>query len=307
VWPASGAGSTILNAAVAENNDTVSRSCVLQIAGKAVFIFQSGKKAPANCIYSLTPDTVVIDSQAQFVSVQLYNPYNCYWQVASTCGFLQVTPASGHGSSVIQLSATANNDTTSRICNILIADKNLVFIQGGKQPPPPPKNPCAPGLPTPPIVVNGCDLASSPAIPNVVYTWYKNGNIIPGVNGRFFTVEDDKGYYYVVITDTNQCTAQSNDVYVDCTLPPLGTSLTETSVVNVFPNPASQLVSVIWQTTEGDKRHIQICDVSGNVMLKVEDISLHYAFDVSRWANGIYFVTLKNGLLSLTNKLLIQH
>jgi hypothetical protein len=193
------------------------------------------------------------------------------------------------------------------MCNILIADKNFVLIQRGKQPPAPPNDPCVPPLPTPSLLANGCDLASSPAIPNVSYTWYKNGSLLVGVTSRFFTVEDDKGYYYVVITDSNNCTAQSADVYVDCTQPPLQINEIRNHLFTVKPNPASEVIIVSLDEKLQEKLTLQMFDALGKVVFEDNAFIASSTISVRHWASGVYFVSIKHAGNRLLQKLIVKH
>ncbi len=306
VSPASGSGSSLITLAVAANGDTMPRTCAIDIAGQVFTITQSGKVAPANCVFTLAPDSAVVDSSARQIQVQLGNAAACSWSTFVSCGFVQIAPQSGSASGVVVLSVAANNDTLSRTCNILIADKNFVLIQHGKQPPAPPVDPCLPPLPAPPIAVNGCVVASTPAVPNVQYAWYKNGVLIPAVNGRFFTVEDDKGYYYVVITDSNGCTAQSADMFVDCTIPPLGIKEAQALFVSVVPNPASQQVVVAWSETSSPAI-LQIHDALGRLVFAASTTASSVEVPVHNWASAVYFFSLKHRQTTTNGKFLVRH
>lgn len=303
VSPASGSGSDSISITVAANNDTVARTCNIDIAGETFSITQQGKKAAVNCVFTLSADTAIIDSNAQQVMVQLSNAANCNWSVAGGCGFLNVTPLAGSASQAISINVNANNDTTTRICNLLISDKNFVLIQHGKKPI---KQTCQPPLPIPSLVANKCDLASTPAIADVNYAWYKNGSLIAGISGRFFTVEDEKGYYYIVISDSNGCTAQSADVYVDCEQAPTGIIEANISSLIVKPNPASQEISFVWNENENSAT-LSVYNALGEIVFAEQNFKTTLKISVENWASAIYFFSLKNSNVSLNGKFLVKH
>lgn len=303
VSPVSGNGSGTVTITVAANNDTTTRVCNIDIAGETFTITQQGKKTPANCLFALNADTAIIDSNAQQVVVQLSNAANCNWSVAGGCGFLNVSPLTGSTSQTIIIDVNANNDTATRICNLLISDKNYVLIQHGKKPI---KQVCQPPLPIPLLVANNCDLASTPAIAGVNYTWYKNGSLISGINGRFFTVEDEKGYYYIVISDSNGCTAQSADVYVDCEQAPTGIKEVNISNLMVKPNPASQEISFIWNESK-DSAKLSVYNALGEIIFTEQNFKTELKISVENWASAIYFFSLKNSNTSLNGKFLVKH
>ncbi len=302
IIPASGTLTTVVEIAIAENNDTATRTCDVTIGGETFTITQNGKVVPVNCTFTLTPDTIFVDSSAQQVSVQLNNPNNCNWSLVNGCAFAPASPTSGNASQLIQINFAENFDTLQRQCNMLIADKNLVIIQSGKQPP---VIPCQPPLPQPPVVLNGCDLASSPAIANVTYSWFRNGVLIQGASTRFFTVEDDKGYYYVMITDAANCTAQSDDVYVDCVLPPLGAGdLNEADLfASLFFNPTER--KIIITSNLDEQLSIHVYNALGQQIYH----GFFYAekiINTEMLSDGVYFIHLRSRNASATRRVLLR-
>lgn len=304
VSPASGSGGTSISITVAENNDTASRTCTIDIAGQSFSIFQNGKIAPAVCEFSIAQNSKTIDSNAQQIVVQLSNAANCNWSTFSGCGFVSVNPVSGIGSESVTINVTANNDTTTRVCNILIADKSFTIIQHGKEAP---KNPCAQPLSTPPLVVNGCDLTSSPEISEVDYSWYRNGILMDGITGRFFTVEDDAAYFYIKITDENHCTAQSEDVYVNCVESPLKIDEIQESTVKIIPNPASQEIVILWNTNQSEKCDIRVYDALGQIVFSKNGVENAVSFSVEKWVSAVYFFSLRSEQNFIKSKFAVKH
>jgi len=305
VTPSSGNSNANVAMDVAANPDTISRSCIITIAGKTFTITQGRKIPPVNCVFALSTDSILVDSSQQNVSVQLSNAANCAWSVVSTCNFIALNPQSGSASQNINIAVNANNDTLGRTCNFQIADKNVVLIQSGKTPPQ--ILPCTPPLQTPPIVANGCNLASTPAIANVVYTWYKNGDSIPGVNARFFTVEDDKGYYTIMISDNNNCTAASSDLFVDCTLPPQGLNdVKHIQRISIVPNPAAQIVVVNIESTIILDKQIMLHNTLGQLIESKTTSENSTRFDVSLLADGIYYLSVQSLGEIVVKKLIVE-
>ncbi|GEM_PF-1102172 len=292
VSPSSGSGNANISIAVEENLDTVSRTCTVTIAGKTFTISQGGKIPPVICVFEISTDSILVDSNQQIVSVQLNNAANCSWGVFSTCNFIALNPQSGNTTQTIDIAVNANNDTLARHCNFQIANNNVVLIQSGKKPPQIP--PCTPPLPAPPIAANGCNLTSSPAITNVVYSWYKNGDSIQGVNGRFFTVEDDRGYYTVMITDNSNCTATSTDLYVDCTMPPQSINdFNNTKGISIVPNPAAQIVVVNVESATSAYKQIMLHNTLGQLVATASTFGSSTHLNVSLLAEGIYYLSVQ--------------
>jgi hypothetical protein len=305
VSPSSGSSNSNIAIDVAANPDTISRSCTVTIAGKTFTITQGGKIPPVICVFTISTDSILVDSSQQNVSVQLSNAVGCAWSVVSTCNFIALNPQSGTASQSINIAVNANNDTLPRKCNFQIAGKNVVVIQSGKTPPQIP--PCTPPLQEPPIVANGCNLASTPVITNVVYTWYKNGDSIPGVNARFFTVEDDKGYYSVMISDNNNCTAVSTDLYVDCTLPPQGINdLKHIKNISIVPNPASQTVLVNIESDMVFDKQIMLHNTLGQLITTTSTLENSTRLDVRLLAEGIYYLSVQSLGEVVVKKLIVE-
>ncbi|MCS6819091.1 MAG: PKD domain-containing protein, partial [Chitinophagales bacterium] len=308
VFPASGQGSATLSVTVSENNDTFSRSCVIIAGNDTFFLIQSGKKAPAPCNFSINPDSATLDSNSHTFNIQLNTSPGCSWTSFVPCQFISLSTSSGTGPGNISVQVDANNDTLQRICRFLIAGQVFTLIQSGKKPPAPALPPCYPGLPTPLIIANGCDLASSPAIPNVSYSWYKNGVLIPGVNSRFYTVEDDKGYFYVVITDSNNCTAQSADIYVDCTLQPtsIEEAATEDYMIQVTPNPADRYLFIRLNSEKNLSSELHLFDELGRCVASYPIYSNLHSIDISCLPQAIYFFKLKSEQRNVCGRFLVK-
>jgi len=305
VTPSSGSGNANIAIDVAANPDTISRSCIVTIAGKTFTITQGGKIPPVICVFAISTDSILVDSSQQNASVQLSNAVGCAWSVVSNCNFIALNPQSGSTAQTIDIAVAANSDTLTRQCNFQIAGKNVLVIQSGKTPPQIP--PCTPPLQAPPIVANGCNLASTPAIANVVYTWYKNGDSIPGVNARFFTVEDDKGYYTVMISDNNNCKAFSADLFVDCTLPPQSINdLRHIKNVSIVPNPAAQIVVVNIESDNVLDAQMMLHNTLGQLIATKATTENSTRLDVSLLAEGIYYLSVQSLGEVVVKKLMIE-
>jgi hypothetical protein len=138
--------------------------------------------------------------------------------------------------------------------------------------------------PTPTITANGTILASSSA---AGYQWYLNGNIISGATSQFYTVTQN-GFYQVVITDANGCTATSAPFnfsnmgtggYDD-----LFTSFT------VFPNPAGDFVTVsINDKGKGSIRlDYSLLDCLGREVLQGTLRETEHTLDLTGFSPGTY-------------------
>lgn len=81
-----------------------------------------------------------------------------------------------------------------------------------------------------PAINSGLYTTVSPA-GSYVYQWYRNNNLLQGVNGSAYLVNIDRfGEYYSVATDVNGCSATTNRVTISDSV---------SNAVFVYPNPSS--------------------------------------------------------------------
>lgn len=85
----------------------------------------------------------------------------------------------------------------------------------------------------PSLEVEGNTISSTQA---EAYEWYRDGVLIPGVAGQSYTAEES-GLYFVITTDANGCTAQSETILLEITS---GTSVLADKGLRVYPNPAEE-------------------------------------------------------------------
>jgi hypothetical protein len=142
--------------------------------------------------------------------------------------------------------------------------------------------------PSPAISVNGNQLTSSAASGN---QWYLDSSLIGGAVQQTF-VAQQSGNYHVVVTDSNNCSAQSGAVSLTLT----GISGLETKLfVAVYPNPTTGDVNV--QFADGQKNvSVEVFDVAGKLTLKQKlnnaSQSNIYTFSIADLPNGVYNLRL---------------
>ncbi|MBS3914906.1 MAG: esterase-like activity of phytase family protein [Bacteroidetes bacterium] len=81
---------------------------------------------------------------------------------------------------------------------------------------------------------------------------------------------------------------------------------------HLFPNPASDMVSIEMHLESASTINISISDISGKMleqkqMNATESGTLTYGISTSNLPNGIYFVSISNGILSEKIKLVVVH
>lgn len=114
--------------------------------------------------------------------------------------------------------------------------------------------------PTPNITINGNILTSSSTTGN---QWYLNGNIISGATQQNYTAQQN-GNYHVVVTNANNCSAQSNTLAFTT----VGIAdLERVGVTSVYPNPTNGLLNIQFSDNQQDVQ-LEIYDVSGRVHIQ---------------------------------------
>jgi photosystem II stability/assembly factor-like uncharacterized protein len=81
--------------------------------------------------------------------------------------------------------------------------------------------------------------------------------------------------------------------------------------LNIFPNPASDLLNVDLKITEGGQYTLQLIDNTGRVVRQVIQSSLNpgsykYIADISNLPAGIYLCKLSNGMANCSNKIIVN-
>src|SRR5690606_15045345 len=113
---------------------------------------------------------------------------------------------------------------------------------------------------TPTISINGNILTSSSTTGN---QWYFNGNIISGATQQNYTAQQN-GNYYVVVTNANNCSAQSNSISITS----VGISdLEKVGVLSIYPNPTTTLLNIQFSDNQQDVQ-LEIYDISGRVHIE---------------------------------------
>jgi len=130
---------------------------------------------------------------------------------------------------------------------------------------------------------------------NLSYQWYLNGSPIAGATNYFY-VATQGGTYAIMITDSNHCSEIGvGNGFVSC---PAGfvnvNELTSLADVMIFPNPASQSVTISWPSSIRGNIDITVVNVLGerpSSPLLWRGVRGE-AVDVSYLPNGVYFLRI---------------
>jgi hypothetical protein len=148
-------------------------------------------------------------------------------------------------------------------------------------------------LPTPVITQAGNTLST--AAGQGTYQWYKNAAVIPAATANSYTVTQS-GSYYVRVTNTNNCTGQSNaisvaNVGINDPHPLLN--------VKLYPNPAKSKLFLHGLAAQKDgKINIEILSVTGYLITKgaaiIKNSTIYHEIQLPFMSPGIYFIKLSS-------------
>ena len=117
---------------------------------------------------------------------------------------------------------------------------------------------------------------------------------------------DSSGTYYCIVTDTNGCEDWSNQ-YIYST-----TDVSEVFVNNllVYPNPTRGILNIEFDNIDNKISSLLIVNVLGDIVYneKIENKTSKYStqIDLSKYANGIYFIKMKIDYKIISRKIIVQ-
>ena len=163
--------------------------------------------------------------------------------------------------------------------------------------------------PVPVITQLGYTLTSSPAS---FYQWQFNAYDIPGATNQSVTAVQT-GYYTVIIIDQNGC-------YNSTTIFVLVTGVDEVADeagISIYPNPSSGSFMVEWSRLNRDglmagEVSIDIMNTLGQIIFSSAEsrsignsTSFKKEIDITRFADGVYYIMLQSENIFFIKKLMI--
>ena len=146
-------------------------------------------------------------------------------------------------------------------------------------------------LPTPTITATGNQLSTTATYST--YQWYDGSGPISGATSQTYT-PTAPGSYYVIVTDGNGCSNQSN------TLPVSVSSVGKEATIVLYPNPNNGSFTVNGNFTSKDgKVQVEIVDVAGRIVhqeqivIKANLISAEININ-AHIASGVYTLKLSS-------------
>ena len=133
------------------------------------------------------------------------------------------------------------------------------------------------------------------------YQWYDNNNDpINGATDSIFT-PSGMGDYYVTVTDTNTCSADS--YYIEYTISKIEDY---SSNITIFPNPTNGKITV---NSEYSIRTIKLYNTIGNELYLVnnnENKITETILDLSKFAKGVYFMKININNQIINQRIILQ-
>ena len=160
---------------------------------------------------------------------------------------------------------------------------------------------------TPSISQIGDDLVSSSATGN---QWYNDNGMIVGETNQTYAPEQT-GNYWTVVSNMYDCESESSNViYFQ---PTNIEELQNGGSVNIYPNPASNMVTVEYILNNNNEVIIDMYNAFGQKMHHVTQTELNRTsvysveFDVSDVKAGVYYFKIEGSDFSYTKKIIISN
>ena len=148
---------------------------------------------------------------------------------------------------------------------------------------------------------NRLSVSAGGTLANNTYSWYRNGSLYKTKVGDSVVTINDKGSYYVTVTNS---VATALTLYSDTINYLTGGNLTAAEIsmknkilsASIYPNPAKSLTTLSFNAD--GKYAITITNVSGKILQTKTGVALKgentTQLDVSKYANGIYSITISD-------------
>lgn len=139
---------------------------------------------------------------------------------------------------------------------------------------------------------------------------------IPGQSGSSFFYTDNFNFYsvgvliwssnYMHYKITNNIFYQFKNI-IDNYTTGIQKNESDNNWLSVYPNPTTNSITIKSKNSISEKFNLTLTDVIGNIIFS-QDIEFQnqYKLNLEEYANGIYFLTLKNSIKQMTQKIVIQ-
>ncbi|HNX85754.1 MAG TPA: T9SS type A sorting domain-containing protein [Bacteroidales bacterium] len=155
----------------------------------------------------------------------------------------------------------------------------------------------------PVVTLDGMTLNSSAPSGN---QWYYEGTgLLPGATGQTYTVTNNTGYYWCVVTLDGCSSEASNQVWVDV----VGMEDQEQETFRVFPVPGNGLFRIAMKDITEAKLSLKVFTSSGSLAIHHENLPVDQGtffeqVDIRHLSDGIYTLVITSGDSVFTRRLI---
>jgi hypothetical protein len=128
------------------------------------------------------------------------------------------------------------------------------------------------------------------ATEGVSYQWYLNGEAIDGATEQTYTATES-GNYSVEVTNEQGCSEISDVTVLTVAIP----ALDGVSDIHIFPNPATELLSITFNMQQHNQTDLRILDLTGRVVWQKtieQSGNVSVQLSVENWAAGMYIISV---------------
>jgi PKD repeat protein len=147
----------------------------------------------------------------------------------------------------------------------------------------------------------------------LTYQWKKNNSNIGGATGVSY-VATTTGAYKVVVTNSSSCTKASKvkNVLVNCREENENTLTSENTDATLYPNPATDKITLDLELTHAGSVSIKIYDITGKFIDEIAagnfaEGKRQFFYNTSTLSNGVYFTVIKTSDKVKTIKLIVNN
>jgi hypothetical protein len=234
----------------------------------------------------------------------------CIWSIdQNDCSWVDILqPLGGQQQNRTVVFQVSSNTGGPRSCTLKVYAGNNVYDFNITQDSMPDN--CS-GLLPPTIFDNGnCELEAE-YLQGVTYQWYVYSNMLPGATSRFHTATQT-GDYYVVVTDSNNCSVRSSGLFMDClTLAMSGLPEHNNAELLLYPNPNKGSFQLAIKTPDESFVTIKIFNPAGQLVFEqncfISPHNYHISLQLSTLAKGVYSaVIISQEFLPVTKRFLVE-
>lgn len=125
------------------------------------------------------------------------------------------------------------------------------------------------------------------------YIWWIDGVEVQRSPDSVLVTEEREGWFRLVVIDSNGCESPPDSIFI---LRPNAKNIILGSL-EVYPNPVADQLQISIPSTLGAQGQLTITDIRGALVMDISDEKMGptYSLNVSRLADGVYFIQYRPG------------